>query len=98
MANRIFSNMASPFCGVQSIKVYDYSLSYSITEASSALRPERHPEAIPMPGPSRGDHLWQQHDHADPAHLALAGEKFAGDRKSTRLNSSHVKISYAVLC
>src|SRR6266508_1754002 len=57
MANRIFSNMASPFCGVQSIKVYDYSLSYSITEASSALRPERHPAAIPMPGPSRGDHV-----------------------------------------
>src|SRR6266511_1387208 len=63
------------------IKVYDYSLAYSITEASSAFRPEHHPEAIPMPGPSRGDHLWQQHDHADPAHLALAGEKFAGRRQ-----------------
>src|SRR5207302_2448706 len=24
--------------------------------------------------------------------------QFAGDRKSTRLNSSHVKISYAVFC
>src|SRR5690606_40124067 len=30
----------------------------------------------------------------DPDHLAL----LAGDRKSTRLNSSHVKISYAVFC
>src|SRR5207302_11279563 len=28
----------------------------------------------------------------------LAGSKHAGDRKSTRLNSSHVKISYAVFC
>src|SRR5690554_7749471 len=25
-------------------------------------------------------------------------ETFAGDRKSTRLNSSHVRISYAVFC
>src|SRR5690606_23396373 len=28
----------------------------------------------------------------------LVGEPFAVDRKSTRLNSSHVKISYAVFC
>src|SRR5690606_41704813 len=39
----------------------------------------------------------------DPAKLAgwveAAGERAsAGDRKSTRLNSSHVKISYAVFC
>src|SRR5690606_41754687 len=27
-----------------------------------------------------------------------AGSGFAGDRKSTRLNSSHVTISYAVFC
>src|SRR5699024_12253042 len=26
------------------------------------------------------------------------GDPFAGDRKSTRLNSSHVSISYAVFC
>src|SRR5690606_41616059 len=33
-------------------------------------------------------------------HLAGAGEEERGrrDRKSTRLNSSHVKISYAVFC
>src|SRR5690606_41280183 len=32
-------------------------------------------------------------------HLALANCGLAGlDRKSTRLNSSHVKISYAVFC
>src|SRR5690554_7136786 len=30
-------------------------------------------------------------------HLATGGS-FAGDRKSTRLNSSHVRISYAVFC
>src|SRR5690606_40802540 len=30
--------------------------------------------------------------------VALLGERPAQDRKSTRLNSSHVKISYAVFC
>src|SRR5690606_41439260 len=29
---------------------------------------------------------------------ACGAEALAGDRKSTRLNSSHVKISYAVFC
>src|SRR5690606_41859048 len=35
-----------------------------------------------------------------PAALAVAGRRphLARDRKSTRLNSSHVKISYAVFC
>src|SRR5699024_11220670 len=31
-------------------------------------------------------------------HTLLIGENGVGDRKSTRLNSSHVSISYAVLC
>src|SRR5437870_11109794 len=30
--------------------------------------------------------------------LPKIGESLAGDRKSTRLNSSHVAISYAVFC
>src|SRR5690349_24251841 len=44
-----------------------------------------------------------QGDHAVPAgglrrqRRALGGRE-AGDRKSTRLNSSHVEISYAVFC
>src|SRR5207302_9238115 len=32
------------------------------------------------------------------AHLLPRGARRCGDRKSTRLNSSHVKISYAVFC
>src|SRR5690606_36934056 len=39
--------------------------------------------------------------HDDPAALGKAetgGQGTGGDRKSTRLNSSHVKISYAVIC
>src|SRR3989442_2706670 len=44
--------------------------------------------------------------HLDPAHAYVFGTDGAlllaparpGDRKSTRLNSSHVRISYAVFC
>src|SRR5690606_39673324 len=58
-----------------------------------------------------GQHRADQHDHdddLDQAHAGLAGdgrgtevsarESRGTDRKSTRLNSSHVKISYAVFC
>src|SRR5690606_41289725 len=31
-------------------------------------------------------------------HAVLVGDEMRADRKSTRLNSSHVKISYAVFC
>src|SRR3712207_7915774 len=35
---------------------------------------------------------------ADQAHVGLTDGSAAGDRKSTRLNSSHANISYAVFC
>src|SRR5207302_6372624 len=35
---------------------------------------------------------------ADAPDVKEVGEAAGGDRKSTRLNSSHVKISYAVFC
>src|SRR3712207_7703322 len=40
--------------------------------------------------PARGD--------LAPALAQLPGESFCEDRKSTRLNSSHANISYAVFC
>src|SRR5690554_7311830 len=43
-----------------------------------------------MPSLTRPDMRLIQCDHQ--------GEARAGDRKSTRLNSSHVRISYAVFC
>src|SRR5690606_41781797 len=50
-------------------------------------------------------HRPRQVDPGGPPHRAYAGRLSAGDarsdsrdRKSTRLNSSHVKISYAVFC
>src|SRR5215510_11299303 len=37
-------------------------------------------------------------DHCSEIKLGLVGRLAATDRKSTRLNSSHVAISYAVFC
>src|SRR5205807_4291475 len=45
--------------------------------------------AIATPGHTRGHLVFADHE---------AGLLFAGDRKSTRLNSSHLVISYAVFC
>src|SRR5690606_40605645 len=56
---------------------------------------QRHPKSSggalsgPSCGASGGD------SHRDPR---LDGQPAVRDRKSTRLNSSHVKISYAVFC
>src|SRR5436309_14635634 len=38
---------------------------------------------------------WIQHERDERRDVSAS---FEGDRKSTRLNSSHVKISYAVFC
>src|SRR5690606_40769667 len=39
----------------------------------------------------------QDHPHFPPV-VGIDGPRTVQDRKSTRLNSSHVKISYAVFC
>src|SRR5438309_8246805 len=51
-------------------------------------RPHRHDRALP--------HLEARHSRADPVFSPAALSD--GDRKSTRLNSSHSSISYAVFC
>src|SRR5256885_6038714 len=46
--------------------------------------------ARPRESGAPAQHLWTAHFILDP--------RFRGDRKSTRLNSSHLVISYAVFC
>src|SRR3712207_7004628 len=62
------------------------------------------PVAPPVRGPSqrpsgrvRRAHLRTIHRHKTPGGGAALGRRRA-DRKSTRLNSSHANISYAVFC
>src|SRR2546427_8695503 len=40
----------------------------------------------------------ERHEHAAQLRFQDVLQKFQGDRKSTRLNSSHSQISYAVFC
>src|SRR5690606_39842993 len=44
------------------------------------------------------DSVLAKHDENYMPREVAEGLKEKGDRKSTRLNSSHVKISYAVIC
>src|SRR5690606_40389800 len=56
-------------------------------------------EAAPGDVPSGGDLVAGADAGAlAPLWLLLGGALLGGDRKSTRLNSSHVKISYGVFC
>src|SRR6267378_1724446 len=48
----------------------------------------------PPTNPARGSRTWTTH-HARKSWAGCSGRP---DRKSTRLNSSHVEISYAVFC
>src|SRR5690606_40637557 len=48
-----------------------------------------------IPAPDYPD-LFQRFDEEETARAALDAGEIGGDRKSTRLNSSHVKSSYAV--
>src|SRR5690606_40887079 len=54
----------------------------------------KYPEQLPEP---RDDASWDELEEELQAFQAWRRSEFA-DRKSTRLNSSHVKISYAVFC
>src|SRR5258707_7753135 len=54
-------------------------------------------DALPISGPAldrRGRHLGHGTGHRHHGR----GDRDPGDRKSTRLNSSHANISYAVFC
>src|SRR5690606_40822987 len=69
---------------------------------TGATTPPRHTHtpffsAARRPGPAGRDRA-----ETDPLRMVADGHRdgllAGGDRKSTRLNSSHVKISYAVFC
>src|SRR3712207_7748705 len=75
--------------------LFPYTTLFRSTRRRSAVRWPRCPLAVSSRGPVAG---------LAPGFLARAAEpspkarKGAEDRKSTRLNSSHANISYAVFC
>src|SRR2546422_5161492 len=63
----------------------------------SGARAQAHLWAGEDQSPGGGD-LANQAGRHDPLELSADGQDPGGDRKSTRLNSSHGYISYAVFC
>src|SRR5437773_9371725 len=76
---------SSSFCGTVGLKPITGALPL---EGIMPLAP-----TMDAPGPIAGtvEDAWT-------LHAVLAGEPIRQDRKSTRLNSSHITISYAVFC
>src|SRR5437773_9769793 len=65
---------------------------------------QRHPQLVARIGDEIGPHLLGPFEFGDVVQ-GQDGDRsleraavYAGDRKSTRLNSSHITISYAVFC
>src|SRR3712207_7758261 len=59
---------------------------------------ERHPEAAAVIVPPRSTAVPSQMAESAPTQRDRHLQLIAEDRKSTRLNSSHANISYAVFC
>src|SRR5690606_41192103 len=72
--------------GKSSVTLYP-GLGQRSTRCAQDLDRDRHP-----PGSDQANHV------AVPSGPVRSERATRGDRKSTRLNSSHVKISYAVFC
>src|SRR5690606_41785750 len=68
----------------------------SLTPPKKSLAPRSSKSFRPPPPP------WREASPTDPPTAATSARRIDSkpppDRKSTRLNSSHVKISYAVFC
>src|SRR3712207_8800709 len=69
---------------------------YTTLFRSEPAHPADGADAV-RPGPDEGGHDRQRSAVEVPDRAAFAHVK-PGDRKSTRLNSSHANISYAVFC
>src|SRR5690606_39379906 len=69
--------------------------SFPTRRSSDLNRPPRTPPESGAHGGRRGPHGEHDERGAEQRDADPSGD---GDRKSTRLNSSHVKISYAVFC
>src|SRR5437773_539872 len=71
----------------------------AVNIAQGALRILRHPRVKPYVDlPRMSDLVEEMVRNALNAEIAHARKIDIGDRKSTRLNSSHITISYAVFC
>src|SRR2546430_7795283 len=75
--------------------LFPYTTLFRSVEAALMQRHLQNPEGIGV----TNDRIGDTRPHCLEAHAAAADNEFGQtDRKSTRLNSSHSQISYAVFC
>src|SRR5690349_23031137 len=92
------SIMCSSFPGGKSVRAKKYGCGRASgeTQAATALRPASGEPPLPASAATRNLVNFLAAAGTNQAvRISLASR---GDRKSTRLNSSHVEISYAVFC
>src|SRR5437868_11479688 len=80
--------------------IRSFSLLFLIAPASTEIYTLSLHDALPISSRAAVDHQRREHHHPG-GHQQPEGDVVhprEGDRKSTRLNSSHVSISYAVFC
>src|SRR5699024_11530189 len=80
-------------------EIYPLSLHDALPISNPGLYP-RIEWRVPSFGPVRvsGEPRFGEYDHIRITGGSLGDRVYRSDRKSTRLNSSHVSISYAVFC
>src|SRR5207253_8921275 len=76
--------------------LFPYTTLFRSTGSRAALRARPAADRRRRPRRRRGDPARRRRAHRGRSGRAAGG--IAADRKSTRLNSSHVAISYAVFC
>src|SRR5688572_32564607 len=64
----------------------------------SCTKPQHTRDTRTLPGPDCRRQIGSVFSFDSPLRLALECDQLQEDRKSTRLNSSHSQISYAVFC
>src|SRR5690606_40759391 len=99
------SLLASPFHAPATPSLSPLSLHDALPICIPLPRPRaglrgspRHPARLRLLRATRGQPRGRHRLRRGPAHRAPSARAAREDRKSTRLNSSHVKISYAVFC
>src|SRR5207253_8161469 len=88
-----YSHMATPM--LSTLSLHD---ALPISELQSMLDDGFIPEVMQVGGDGAINVQWYKTDYLFITKLLLFWLPLPSDRKSTRLNSSHVAISYAVFC
>src|SRR5436305_8924343 len=78
--------------------LFPYTTLFRSREAAVTAPPRRRPDGVADVTAAQPQLVGQTVPNLDLGDEPVVVDEPTGDRKSTRLNSSHVRISYAVFC